>query len=409
MIIRKITPEEVMEYRNISALAFEWSHDTEGKDPTEYIDETINNPTTKETVSWQRKYAAFNDKNEMMSIMHPYPFMAYYEGTPVKMDGISGVATYPHFRRNGAVRAIFEQYLQDAYDEGVVFSYLYAFSEAFYRKFGYERITQQHYIFEMNGLPSLPFKGAFELYRANASSNLDEYKNCYQRFAKQHNMMIERDEFDWEIYESAKPFTSQTFLYGYRRGDSIAGLVKFSKQTIDDKLCLSCDELIFDDTEAFFALINFLKTFQKDYPYLSFKTSCFYSFGHLCTDYADYDATSMLVSNGMNRVVNVEKALSLTHFRGNGHFVLEVYNDITLPINNGFYSIDYANGLVSSVKKTEQTTPHLRLSIQRLAQCLTGMHKAENLLYFSDVSINTSIENLKDFVYEKPYWQNNSY
>jgi predicted acetyltransferase len=58
-------------------------------------------------------------------------------GRPVKIAGVSGVATEPNHRRVGLVRSIFQQVFPRMREEGMVLSILDPFYIPFYEKFGY--------------------------------------------------------------------------------------------------------------------------------------------------------------------------------------------------------------------------------------------------------------------------------
>ena len=54
------------------------------------------------------------------------------------MAGVGAVQTLPPYRRRGGVAACFAKALPILYADGFLFSYLYPFSTAFYRRVGYE-------------------------------------------------------------------------------------------------------------------------------------------------------------------------------------------------------------------------------------------------------------------------------
>ena len=80
----------------------------------------------------------------MMSTFTVSDFTVQFDGSPCQLGGIGGVATLPQYRRRGGIRACFREALPDMYGSGYDFSYLYPFSTAYYRKFGYENCVQKY-------------------------------------------------------------------------------------------------------------------------------------------------------------------------------------------------------------------------------------------------------------------------
>ena len=126
MIIRKTRPEEGKRVNTLFAIAFE--------QPME------NGPGEEPGVT---NWGAF-EEDTMFSTFAVTDFTQFFDGNQVKMGGIGGVASLPQYRRAGGIRACFQKALPILYREGYVFSYLYPFSTAYYRKFGYESCVQRY-------------------------------------------------------------------------------------------------------------------------------------------------------------------------------------------------------------------------------------------------------------------------
>ena len=77
-------------------------------------------------------------KGRLCSAMIQLDYGCHFGGQETKLLGIGGVVSDPAMRRNGGIRALFEEGLPRARREGYTFSALYPFSHVFYRKFGYE-------------------------------------------------------------------------------------------------------------------------------------------------------------------------------------------------------------------------------------------------------------------------------
>lgn len=129
MIVRKTALEEARRVNELFAICFEMPYTNCPADPEK-----------DDATHW----AAFDEDGEMMSTFTVSDFTVQFDGSPCKMGGIGGVATLPQYRRRGGIRACFQRALPDMYGSGYDFSYLYPFSTAYYRKFGYENCVQKY-------------------------------------------------------------------------------------------------------------------------------------------------------------------------------------------------------------------------------------------------------------------------
>lgn len=130
MLVRPITKEERLQSAQLFAIAFESPFDPNDLTPFAEI-----------PCIW----AAFDEESgEMMSTVYVTDYRVQFDGGRYKMGGIGGVASLPQYRRAGGIRACFQKALPILYREGYVFSYLYPFSTAYYRKFGYESCVQRY-------------------------------------------------------------------------------------------------------------------------------------------------------------------------------------------------------------------------------------------------------------------------
>ncbi|MCL1951291.1 MAG: GNAT family N-acetyltransferase, partial [Oscillospiraceae bacterium] len=130
------------------------------------------------------------------------------------------VASLPHRRHGGAVRALFEELENRAKREGWALGALYPFSDAYYRQFGYERqfhslrLTVPMRVIEAYaaGVPK-PELGALELYEGEKCT--DELLRVYNAFAAQRPLMLRREAAHLKHFFS-KPFEKCEYCYLWR-------------------------------------------------------------------------------------------------------------------------------------------------------------------------------------------------
>ncbi|MBR6321224.1 MAG: GNAT family N-acetyltransferase, partial [Lachnospiraceae bacterium] len=181
MIVRKLKKEDLPEANRISAFAFHGRFE----DPS-VLDQIPEDDTSEH-------WGAFADDGVMAARIINNRFEGYLDGKPVKNGGIGSVSTLPEYREKGAVRAVFEKLLPEAYRQGEVISTLYPFNHAFYRKFGYETVVLRNiYHFDPAVLRNCRMNGTARPYREGDS--ISDYLDLYRSFAANYNFMLERDE-----------------------------------------------------------------------------------------------------------------------------------------------------------------------------------------------------------------------
>ena len=114
----------------------------------------------------------------------------------LKCAGIAGVAVLPHERQHGVGKAMMEHGIRHYREAGYELASLYAFSEKFYRKFGYEVAGYKYGIkVDMGRFPR------FELTLPTAKltpAERDLVKPCYEAFARRRSGMNLRPENQWD-------------------------------------------------------------------------------------------------------------------------------------------------------------------------------------------------------------------
>lgn len=405
MDIRKIREEEIIEAKNIAAVCFEWPHSTQGKTTDEYIRDLKENPKDKDTRYFTEKWAAFSDEGEMMSCFSVLPYHTNFDGHDCKMTGIGCVCTYPQHRRKGSVKKCFQAALPDMYRQGFEFSYLFAFSEAFYEKFGYRRSsTSVLWDFDMQGIPDYRFEGSFSMYRGE--EDISEYETAYKKYADKMNLMIYRDEFDWDRLKNANPFKipKYAFLYKNAAGEP-CGYVIYQKKKEHGRILFDCSELVFDSFETLKAIMSFIRTYASDYDVARFAAPSCYNLEYFCKDYQQYKSSSSFLTNGMVRVVNVKEVLAKACYQGSGCVTIEV-KDEQIPENNKIFEITYMDGRAKNIQEQNAgaIVPDVEMTVSVFSGAIAGNYNADDFDFMEGINIHSDKEKLKGIFYKKPCW-----
>lgn len=410
MIVRKIRPEELKRTQELFSIAFEFEYDCD-KDAMEVYEECVKEPKSREDVSLLEKYAAFLDDDKTMTgCIYATRFPMQFDGNSVQMAAVGGVSSLPQYRRMGGIRGCFTTMLPDLYKNGVTFSYLYPFSTAYYRKFGYEMgCSCNHYEWQLSFIPTYKVDGSYELIDASNREKLaEDVKTVYQVWQKKYNCMIENESWEYRFATEANPYKKQEFTYIYYKQDKTpAGYLTFRKEKDEKGQRMVCSKFVFTDVEGLKGLFALVKTFASDHYCIRF------TLPDTCNIEAMFLERSLGACRmersylGMVRVVNVEKVLQMARYRGTGEIVLQV-EDAHIPENDGIFEVHFADGRAVSVHKLEkeEKKPQLVMTIAEFSKWITGVADVAELEFCENVRIldRTVVDNgvFEKVFYKKP-------
>lgn len=388
MIVRKTTPDEGRRINELFAICFEMPY---SNCPVDSENDTATH------------WAAFDENGEMMSNFTISDFDIQFDGASCRMGGIGGVATLPQYRRRGGIRACFQAALPDMYNNGYDFSYLYPFSTAYYRKFGYECCVQ-HYGWEVNLALLNPPKvdGVFRLAEKNrpmtaAIRSIDEV------WEAKYNMMVLHKEEDYDWTTKADPAVKQEFTYVYFHADGTPkAYTTFRLAMEPDGRNLVCSRFCFVDKEGFLGLMNLFKSLSADHTLVKFKTPVSPALQYLMPEWSLGAAKwNLFASSGMVRVVNVKSVLEKAKYIGSGQLTLEI-QDAQIAENNGRFAVTFADGKAVSVKRSD-AEPDAVMTIPTFSALIAGVSDfADASETFSGLEIKNDTACFQQVFYRKP-------
>ena len=114
------------------------------------------------------------------------------------MGGITGVATYPEYTKMGLMHALIRRGLEEMRENRQTISFLYPYSIPFYRKMGWEIISDKmSYTIKDTQLPKfVDVPGMVE----RVADNHPDFLALHDRFTLQRHGMLLRDDLAWEEY-----------------------------------------------------------------------------------------------------------------------------------------------------------------------------------------------------------------
>ncbi|MCL2545407.1 MAG: GNAT family N-acetyltransferase, partial [Clostridia bacterium] len=323
--------------------------------------------------------AAFNDAGAMMGLFHLIPYTVWYEGHQVGMGGIGGVATLPEYRRYGSIRAVFECGLREMYERGMVVSALYPFSYAYYRQFGYESAFLRRRL--KIGLKEFAkFRSDESVSHWMPGEDAAPLRAVYDRFARDTNMAVCRDEENWGWKLKDDPFETRRYTYLWRdaggqptsyvilRVEDIAQYVR--RLHVQDFACREPG-----GTRGLFAL---LRNMSAAYETLIWEMPPWIDPNTLFDE--PYEAKQKIEPRGMARVINVGEALRLLrHPQAPGSYALGV-RDAQLPDNDGVWRVEFGGG-EARAKKVQAVEADWTLDIRAFTQLALGYHDVDSLMW----------------------------
>lgn len=398
MILRKIRESEFRRAEEVFHLSFEFPL-TEEKTSEEMRRERAEAPCGRFDRQYGERWAALEDDDEtMMSVLTATAYPMRFDGQAVPMRGIGGVSTLPAYRRRGAVRACLAAALRETAAQGAVFSYLYPFSTAFYSRFGYglgcERtefrlpVADRLPYPDTGGTASLVEKGRY----------VEDYRTVYEAFSARYNLMIAREDMDYEPLRRARPERDCEYTYVWKDAD---GVPKGSMTFRIENREIGCREFFFTDAEGLRGLLNHAHAFRSHADRIRFLLPVDRDIAPLIPEWEGARRERQYA--GMVRVLNVQRVLELARYRGSGRAAVAV-DDPLLTENSGLFIVEYREGRALSVAKAaEENGADIVLSIGDFSRLIVGAASLESLCFAGRIAEETAASPaLNGVFYEKP-------
>lgn len=141
-------------------------------------------------------WGCFED-GHLASKMTILPLESVIQGKTFAMGGIASVATWPEYRHNGFVKRLLTHGLRVMKEAGQTISYLVPFSFAYYRKYGWEYITDyKKYTINVHQLPRHLATSGTIVRKSKADYSI--LKPIYDAYALRYNGMLKRSDDWWQ-------------------------------------------------------------------------------------------------------------------------------------------------------------------------------------------------------------------
>lgn len=310
------------------------------------------------------------DNDLLISQVAVYPMKVRIFNKTYDMGGLTGVGTYPEYANQGLMHKLLFEALKKMKSNDQTISYLYPYSIPYYRRKGFEIISDK-IVYEISDYQLPKYKQvAGEVKRVVAEG--DEIKKAYERFAYRTHGALIRDELAWNEY----------FLWD---SDDLMGAVYYNEEGEPDGyvLYLINDEvfrikdMIFINEEARSGLWNFISAHFSMVDKVIGNT---YTDEPLAFLLEDADIKESISPYYMARIVDLEKFIEQYPFKPDTivrqwEFMMD---DPLLTWNQGAFQLNIdtnGKGKVTRINKKVSD----KISIQTMTTMLLGYKRPDYL------------------------------
>ncbi|CAM3833154.1 GNAT family N-acetyltransferase [Alkalicoccus chagannorensis] len=236
MIIRKMKPGEADKILDLSAFAFQHQMTEEERRQRK----TEMNPA--------ETWVAEADK-DILAKLTVLPLHHFLYGASIPSGGVSGVASWPEYRRQGIISKLLKHALEEMYQEGQYLSFLFPFSIPFYRRFGYELFADQETLTLQR--EQLPPRETHEGVCHRVTPDNPTLEKVYRTWASRYNGTIDRTPEWWK----KSVFRRKTGMAAaYFRGGEVRGYLLYHMKENH----MDIQELVWLDPDARKGLFAFI-------------------------------------------------------------------------------------------------------------------------------------------------------
>ncbi|HWL25756.1 MAG TPA: GNAT family N-acetyltransferase [Ureibacillus sp.] len=319
------------------------------------------------------------DGNQLVSQILSLPFQVNVFGVPYEMGGITAIGTYPEYSKQGLMDTLIKETLSMMRNEGRYISYLFPFSIPYYRKKGWE-IMSDIVEFQVKDTQFPHYKDIpGQIRRVDTRS--PDLINVYERFAtRTHGAMI-RNTIAWnekfhEDYWEEKFVDTDVILQAavYYDEDDVPQAYMYYR-IMEENFYI--DEIVYLTEESRKGIWNFVSAHTSMVYNAYGKTTGNEPVAFLLEDSEIIQEVSPYF---MARIVDVEKFLERYPFDEPNFHIRFVLKDRMVEWNNGTFDIESVNGKVT-IKKVNDVDEKIsvHLSIQTLATMLLGYKRPKYL------------------------------
>ncbi|MBS5932671.1 MAG: GNAT family N-acetyltransferase [Clostridiales bacterium] len=337
------------------------------------------------------------DGDNLISQVAVYPMKVRIFNHTYNMGGLTGVGTYPEYTNLGLMHKLLYQTLTDMRERKQYISYLYPYSIPYYRRKGWEIISDKiTYEIQDYQLPkNRQVKG--EVRRVTTDST--QVKEAYDRFALRTHGALLRDELAWNEYWLWDSDDLMAAVYYNEDGEPDGYVIYWISDDV-----FHIKDMIFINEDARIGLWNFV---GAHFSMINKVVGNTFTDEPLSFLLEDGDIKETISPYFMARIVDFEKFIEEYPFKPdtierNWTFTL---NDPLLAWNQGTFMLNISkDGKGTVTHSTQKTTDSI--NIQTMTTMLLGYKRPDYLFRIGrlDCSAET-VDMLEDAIEQQsPYF-----
>lgn len=190
----KVLPQHLKQYNELLRYVFQVTN----KELQQVGWEAREIALAKLPVLQQADVLGWFEEEKLVSQLSVYPFQVNIFGKTFEMGGLTGVGTYPEYANMGLMYKLMIQALEDMRNRKQSISYLYPYSFPFYRRRGWEIISDKM-TFEVKDY-QLPQAKEVTGYVERLNTEHPDVRTVYNRFSSEQHAAMIRNELSWDEY-----------------------------------------------------------------------------------------------------------------------------------------------------------------------------------------------------------------
>lgn len=309
------------------------------------------------------------DGDTLISQLSVYPCQVNIHGKIYKMGGLTGVGTYPEYAKMGLMRELIYVALCKMREKGQYISYLYPYSIPYYRKKGWE-IMSDHMTFLLKDT-QLPKTDDVPGHVKRLEVDDEDVINTYDRFSQTNHGAMIRDKQSWEEYWRWENEEERVAAVYYDEQDKPTGYVFYWIE----KDIFHIKDIIYINEEARKGLWNFITAHFSMVDWVKGNT---YKYEPQAFLLEDGHITETIEPYYMARIVDVEYFLKEYPFLNKDQPIHFIVSDPLAEWNRGIWSLSWdEEGEI--IIDNEPKGPSVELDIQTLTTLLMSYRRPSYL------------------------------
>lgn len=391
--MRPVTPQYLDQFNDLLGYVFQVT----AKEVSESGYEEGELERAKRPVLEEADVFGWFNGEDLVSQLAIYPCKVNIHGREYEMAGLTGVGTYPEYAGHGLMHDLISTALEHMRSRRQWISYLYPYSIPFYRKKGWE-IMSDHLTFDVRDI-QLPKQQNLPGHVERMDIDAEDVIKTYDRFALLNHGAMIRNQLNWDEYWRWENEEERTAAVFYDENDEPQGFLLY---WIANEI-FHIKEMVYITQEARIALWNFV---SAHFSMVEHVRGNIYKNEPLHFLLDDGDIKQTIKPYFMARIVDVEQFLRAYPFAAVGQPFHFIVSDPMAPWNVGTFGISWDEAGQVHVERDQHPGLPVRVDIQTLTTMLMSYRRPSYLSRIERLDADqAAVKNLEQIIpMEEPYF-----